>query len=217
MSTSARTPLYDLFKLVVAIILVLVFLFLLFSNRSSQARHLQGTDLTITPLPSTPSTTLRASPTVIPATSTSVSPTATLIPTNTSTPKPSPTNLPTLTLTALPQVTESPVPETLPTPVVEIPADTNTCEAISHSQLQVGMQAAVVQTVNFRSSPGIFNNWIKTNLPNTQVEIVGGPSCTRYENGGAYLWWQVKLPDGRIGWSAEASAFGKFYFMEPIK
>jgi len=202
MSTSARTPLYDLFKLVVAIILVLVFLFLLFSNRSSQARHLQGTDLTITPLP---------------ATSTSVSPTATLIPTNTSTPMPSSTNLATLTDAPIPSATESPVPETLPTPIVEIPADTNTCEAISHSQLQVGMQAAVVQTVNFRSSPGIFNNWIKTNLPNTQVEVIGGPSCTRYENGGAYLWWQVKLPDGRIGWSAEASAFGKFYFMEPIK
>ena len=217
MSTSARAPLYDLFKLVVAIILVLLFLFLLFSNRSSQARQLQATDPTMTPLPSTPSTTLTASPTVVPASSTSAPLTATLIPTNTSTPIPSPTNLPTLTPTALPQVTESPVPETLPTPIVEIPADANTCEAISHSQLQVGMQAAVVQTVNFRSSPGIFNNWIKTNLPNTQVEVIGGPSCTRYENGGAYLWWQVKLPDGRIGWSAEASAFGKFYFMEPIK
>lgn len=217
MSTSARAPLYDLFKLVVAIILVLLFLFLLFSNRSSQARQLQATDPTMTPLPSTPLTTLRASSTVVPASSTSAAPTVTLIPTNTSTPIPSPTNLPTLTPTALPQVTESPVPETLPTPIVEIPADTNTCEAISHSQLQVGMQAAVVQTVNFRSSPGIFNNWIKTNLPNTQVEVIGGPSCTRYENGGAYLWWQVKLPDGRIGWSAEASAFGRFYFMEPIK
>jgi len=217
MSKSARAPFYDLFKLVVAIMLLLLFLFLLFSNRPSQARQLQDTDPTVTPLPSTPSTTLRASPTVVSASSTSAPPTATLIPTNTSTPIPSPTNLPTLTDTPIPSATESPVPEVLPTPIVEIPADTNTCEAISHSQLQVGMQAAVVQTVNFRSSPGIFNNWIKTNLPNTQVEVIGGPSCTRYENGGAYLWWQVKLPDGRIGWSAEASAFGKFYFMEPIR
>lgn len=208
MSTSARAPWFDLFKLVVAIMLFLLFLFLLFSNRPSQARQLQDTDLTITPLPFTS--------TVVPASSTPVSPTATLIPTHTATPIPSPTNPPTLTPAALPQVTESPVPETLPTPIVEIPADTKTCEAISHSQLQIGMQATVVQTVNFRSSPGIFNNWIRTNLPNTQVEVVGGPSCTRYENGGAYLWWQVKLPDGRIGWSAEASAFGRFYFMEPI-
>ena len=217
MSTSARAPWYDLFKLVVTIILLLLFLFLLFSNRPSQTRQFQDADLTITPLPSLPSATLKASPTAVPASSTSLPPTATLVPTETSTPNPSPTNLPTLTPTTLPQATETPVPDTLPTPIVEIPADTKTCEAIAHSQLQVGMQAAVVQTVNFRSSPGIFNNWIKVNLPNTQVEIIGGPSCTRYENGGAYLWWQVKLPDGRIGWSAEASAFGKFYFMEPVK
>lgn len=209
MNTSARAPFYDLFKLVVAIFLLLLFLFLLFSNRPSQARQLQDADPTITSLPFTS--------TAVPASSTSIPPTATLIPTHTSTLIPSPTNLPTLTFTAVPQITETPVPETLPTPIVEIPADTQTCEAISHSQLQVGMQATVVQTVNFRSSPGIFNNWIKSNLPNTQVEVVGGPSCTRYENGGAYLWWQVKLSDGRIGWSAEASAFGKFYFMEPAK
>jgi len=31
------------------------------------------------------------------------------------------------------------------------------------------------------------------------------------------LWWQIKLPNGLTGWSAEASAFGKFYFMEPVK
>ncbi len=217
MNTSARAPFYDLFKLIVAIILLLIFVFLLLSNRSSPAHQIQVIDPTTTQPPATPAASLKASPTIAPASSTSAPLAATLVPSNTPALTPSPTNLPTHTFTALPQVTETPVPETLPTPIVEIPADTKTCESISHSQLQVGMQAAVVQTVNFRSSPGIFNNWIKTNLPNTQVEIVGGPSCTRYENGGAYLWWQVKLPDGRIGWSAEASAFGKFYFMEPVK
>lgn len=217
MSTSARAPWFDLFKLVVAILLLLIFLLLLFFNRPSQARQIQITDPTMTPPPSTAATTLRASPTVVPASSTSAPLTATLVPSNTPTSTVAPTEIPIITATVMPATTETPVPETLPTPIVEIPADTKTCEAISHSQLQVGMQAAVVQTVNFRSSPGIFNNWIKINLPNTQVEVVGGPSCTRYENGGAYLWWQVKLPDGRIGWSAEASAFGKFYFMEPVK
>jgi hypothetical protein len=34
---------------------------------------------------------------------------------------------------------------------------------------------------------------------------------------GAYIWWQIKLPDGQIGWSAEASQQGAFYFMEPTK
>jgi hypothetical protein len=100
---------------------------------------------------------------------------------------------------------------------VEIPSEQNICEAISRSQLQVGMKATIVRQLNFRSSPGILYNWILTNNSNTQVEIVGGPTCTRYQNGGAYLWWQIKLPNGLIGWSAEASAFGAFYFMEPVK
>jgi len=77
------------------------------------------------------------------------------------------------------------------------------------------MKATILRYLNFRSSPGIANNWIRTNVPNTPVEIIGGPACTRYLHGGAYLWWQIKLPNGLIGWSAEASAFGKFYFMEP--
>jgi hypothetical protein len=79
------------------------------------------------------------------------------------------------------------------------------------------MRAIIQRRLNFRSSPGIMNNWIKTNLPGTQVEVIGGPECTRYKNGGAYLWWQIKLPDGQIGWSAETSAFGAFYFMEPVR
>jgi len=83
--------------------------------------------------------------------------------------------------------------------------------------LQVGMQATINRKVNLRSSPGLFNNWIAVNQPGTQVEVVSGPSCTRYQNGGAYLWWQIKLPNGLTGWSAEASAFGSFYFMEPVK
>ena len=202
MNTSARAPLYDLFKLIVAILLLLIFILLLFSNRSAQAPQIQVSNPTTTP----PHPTA----TVVPASSTP-------IPSNTSTPIPSPTSLPTLTDTPIPAVTESPVPEILPTPIVEIPSDTKVCEAVSRSQLQVGMKAAIANTVNFRSSPGVFNNWILTNHPGVQVEVIGGPSCTRYKNGGAYLWWQIKLPNGRVGWSAEASAFGKFYFMEPVK
>jgi len=77
------------------------------------------------------------------------------------------------------------------------------------------MRATILRRLNFRSSPGIRNNWILTNIPGTQVEVIGGPECTRYQNGGAYLWWQIRLPNGMEGWSAEASAFGGFYFMEP--
>jgi hypothetical protein len=98
---------------------------------------------------------------------------------------------------------------------VEIPSEPEACAAYSRSQLQVGMQATIQRRLNFRSYPGLFNNLILTNDPDTEVEIVGGPACTRYEKGGAYLWWEIKLPNGLTGWSAEASAFGAFYFMEP--
>jgi hypothetical protein len=47
------------------------------------------------------------------------------------------------------------------------------------------------------------------------VEIVGGPECIPYWTG-AYLWWQIKLPGDRVGWSAEGSLHGSFYFMEPM-
>ena len=202
MNSASRAPLYDLFKLIVAIVLFLFFLFLLFLTPPTQAEP----NATLTPLPFTPSATFNASPTVVPASSTA-----------TALPSPSATSLPTLTATPIPAATGSPVPETLPTPIVEIPSDQNVCEAVSRSQLKVGMKADIVRYLNFRSSPGILNNWILTNIPNTQVEIIGGPTCTRYRNGGAYLWWQIKLPNGLTGWSAEASAFGAFYFMEPVK
>jgi len=76
------------------------------------------------------------------------------------------------------------------------------------------MKATILRRLNFRSSPGIRENWLHTNIPGTQVEIVGGPECVPHQ-AGAYLWWQIKLPDGKIGWSAEGSLYGSFYFMEP--
>jgi hypothetical protein len=199
MESSSRVPFYDLFKLTVAIILLLTFLWIWM--RPAQARQPESILANVTSQPSLP--------TVVPASATSISPTAT--------PSPTTTSQPTLTSTAVPVPTESPVPETLPTPIVEIPEEMNVCEAISRSQLQIGMKATILRYLNFRTSPGTLNNWILTNAPGTQVEIMGGPSCTRYQGGGAYLWWQIKLPNGLVGWSAEASAFGAFYFMEPVK
>jgi hypothetical protein len=80
--------------------------------------------------------------------------------------------------------------------------------------LQVGTNATILRRLNFRSSPGIRDNWLLTNIPGTQVEIIGGPECVPYWTG-AYMWWQIRLPDGRTGWSAEGSLHGSFYFMEP--
>jgi hypothetical protein len=80
----------------------------------------------------------------------------------------------------------------------------------------MGMQAAILRRLNFRSSPGIRNNWVRTNTPGTSVEVVGGPKCIPHL-AGAYVWWQIQLPDGNIGWSAEGSIHGTFYFMEPAR
>jgi hypothetical protein len=56
---------------------------------------------------------------------------------------------------------------------------------------------------------------LQTNSTNTQVEIIGGPVCTPVGNG-AYLWWQIRLPDGSEGWSAETQLNRPSYFLEPV-
>ena len=227
MNTRSHAPLYDLFKLVVAIMLLIIFLFLMWGVTPSAPPPQPATPTpppptfsavpdtstaptpTETPPPPIPSTTLRASFTALPVISTSPAPTETPLPaplSTTETNTPSPTSSPTL----------PPVTETLPTPIVEIPSEPDACAAISRARLQVGMRATILRRLNFRSSPGIMNNWILTNIPGTEVEVLGGPVCTRYQNGGSYLWWQIKLPNGMVGWSAEASAFGGFYFIEPV-
>jgi hypothetical protein len=57
-----------------------------------------------------------------------------------------------------------------------------------------------------------------TNATGTELEIIGGPACTAIGRNAAYQWWQVRrAEDGKVGWSAEASLTGRFYFLEPIK
>lgn len=210
MSTSSHAPFYDLFKLIVAIILLLIFLFLL---RISPGASPESISSISTPTPVPPTETITSTPSAIPVTP-SPTQTSTSIP---STNTPVPVDTPTQT-SAPSQPTETPVPETStsPTPAVESPSDSEMC-GLAPPQLQVGMKATIQRRLNFRSSPGIMNNWVLTSNPGTQVEVVGGPTCTRYQNGVAYLWWQIKLPNGSVGWSAEASAYGYVYFMEPVK
>lgn len=210
MRTSSHAPFYDLFKLIVAIILLVIFLLLIWIRPTGSSQAVSSIE-TSTPLPPTP--------TVASPTSTSIPPTTTPAPISSpeGTETPLPTDTPVPTATSTPPSTEQPADEPLPTPIVEIPADLEDCQVFAQSQLQVGGKATIQRELNFRSSPGIFNNLILTNLPGTQVDVIGGPACTRYKNGGAYLWWEIQLPNGLAGWSAEASAFGSFYFMEPAK
>jgi len=212
MEPSTRATGYDLFKLIVAIIL-LILLFLLKGRPTPQS--------------STLISTLNAKPTIVPASSTSISltstsipiltPTATNVAVSTQTPLPSPTT----TEISAPTATPLPSPSTIPvsstsTPISGTPAATACDAASSHSRLQAGMSAIILRRLNFRSSPGIQNNWLLTNNPGTKVEVIGGPECIPHSIG-AYVWWQIKLPDGQIGWSAEASQQGMFYFMELIR
>jgi hypothetical protein len=66
-----------------------------------------------------------------------------------------------------------------------------------------------------RSEASITAPILETNPANTEVEIIGGPVCTPVEKR-AYLWWQLRLPDGTEGWSAEMQLNQPSYFLEPI-
>jgi len=195
MNNTKSVKQYDLFKLIVAIVLLLIFLCLfLWAAKPNTTPPLDVTPLSTLTLTSAPATQ------AFTATSTIVPP-----PTNTQTSLP--VNTP----------TNTPVPTTTTTPSDETNTDVSVCEAIAKSQLAVGMTAIINQRLNFRSSPGIYNNRISTSAPGTKAEIIGGPTCTTYKNRGVYLWWQIKLPNGLTGWSAEASIYGTFYFMGPVK
>jgi hypothetical protein len=66
-----------------------------------------------------------------------------------------------------------------------------------------------------RSDPSITAPILRTNPTGTQVDLIGGPVCTRVQDH-AYLWWQIRLPDGAEGWSAESQLNERSYLLEPI-
>lgn len=229
MDTSTRAPGYDLFKLVVAILLLLLFICLLLwipTNAPQPETPTSSPPFFPTETPTANETPTPAPPTDLPLpspTETSSTLTATPPPppfptateTSSGTITATPDSIPSPTATARPQPTVAPT--STGTPVSQpTPSGTYTCEsALSRSRLQVGGNARIIRRLNFRSSPGIQNNWLRTNLPGTQVEVLDGPVCLPHFNG-AYVWWQIRLPDGQVGWSAEVSLLGRFYFMEPV-
>jgi hypothetical protein len=148
----------------------------------------------------TPTPTLTATPTWKP--SQTSSPTQT--PPNTATPSPTSTSTP---LPTQEQATITPTP----TPTLVL------CTGAMPSRLSIGMQVLVINNLNIRASPEFSNNsWIRTNPSGTVLEIIGGPVCNA-DPEIPYLWWQVRTPGNLTGWSAEASAQGSFYFLEPIE
>ena len=90
------------------------------------------------------------------------------------------------------------------------------CPLALPARLEVGLSARTIGDLNLRSSSGVENSLLLTIPVNVQVNISGGPVCVP-DGYGAHLWWEVVLPDGSTGWSAEGSYVGKNYFLEPIK
>jgi len=221
MDNQRNTRIYDLFKLIVALILLALLIILLLNFRGASIaknqNNLEGQGNAAVQAPTATATEAAAaalpeataSPTTAPAATTTPAPTATTMPTATQ-PAPSPTpttaaDTPTPTIAA-----ESPTPT---------PAQANAsgdCAAAIPSRLSVGMKARVISNLNFRSSPGIENNLLRVNPVGTQLEVISGPVCTPFGKG-AYLWWEVRSADGATGWSAEGTLEGKSYFLEPMK
>jgi hypothetical protein len=198
-------PGYDLFKLVVAILLTVLLIVLLLRERDKrfEALSMSATQAVVADV---------------------IVPTAT-IPAPASTAMPEPTQ--TEVAPAQPPVTETPVVETAPTETAaaETPpadpqpvSDPNECPS-NPTRIQIGMTVRVLDWLNFRAAPGLGKTIQTTNRPGTEMEVIDGPMCTL--QGGnpprAYLWWNLRMADGREGWSAEAPLNFPNYFMEPVE
>lgn len=198
-------PGYDLFKLIVAILLTVLLIVLLLRERDKrfEALSMSVTQAVVADV---------------------IAPTAT-VPAPASTAMPEPTQ--TESAPTQPPVTETPVVEATPTETAAAqtpPADPqpvsdpNECPS-NPTRIQVGMTVRVLDWLNFRAAPGLGKTIQTTNRPGTQMEVIDGPVCTM--QGGnpprAYLWWNLRMADGREGWSAEAPLNFPNYFMEPVE
>lgn len=201
-------PGYDLFKLVVAVILTVLLVVLLLRERDRQfeALSMSATQAAV------------ADVVVSTATSPAVPISSTALPGSTE------TTAAESPVTETPAVVEATATET-ETVAIEPPSsdsqtDSNSSECPANpTRIQVGMTVRVLDWLNFRAGPGLGKTVQIVNRPGIQMEVVGGPVCT--PQGGnpprAYLWWNVRMEDGREGWSAEAPLNFPNYFLEPVE
>ncbi|HET6823762.1 MAG TPA: SH3 domain-containing protein [Anaerolineales bacterium] len=226
----ASAPRLDLFKLIVSFILgaILILMLLRGCATNPAVNALPHTmtempgivdptetptdlpELTETAFPPPATETLNPSPTLPLNTPTLTE----VVNTATSTPLSSET-----TSTVVPDSTSTveatPIATTSSTDATPASGGESSCNTSVPSRLSVGQQARVILRLNMRSEASISAAIVQTNPANTQVEIIGGPVCTPVGNG-AYLWWQIRLPDGAEGWSAESQLNQPGYFLEPI-
>ncbi len=86
-------------------------------------------------------------------------------------------------------------------PTSSSPTRPRTPTATTGSGIAVGMEVEVATTgtrLNIREWPGTDATVIAKAEPGTRLTVVGGPS-----RADVHTWWQVRLPDGTLGWAAE--------------
>ena len=224
-----NAPGYDLFKLVVSLILAAILLLMLLRGCATSAAAPSITQTSAAPnftatsgellnptetLSNPPATDTVMPPTTAP-TSTQPASTPTLTPvSDSSTPTSASDATPTTALdaTATVAVTETTTPEAGATPST---AGSSACNTSVPSRLEVGQRARVTQRLNMRNDAAIAAPILATNPTGMEVEIIGGPECTPVGES-AYLWWQIRLPDGAEGWSAESPLNDATYLLEPV-
>jgi hypothetical protein len=90
----------------------------------------------------------------------------------------------------------SPLPQQASTPT-----RTRAPTAVPRGAIAVGMEVEVVTTgarLNIREFPGTDATVIARVESGTRLVVVGGP-----RQADDHTWWQVRLPDGTVGWAAE--------------
>lgn len=199
----SSTASYDLFKLIVALVLAVILILMLM--RGCATTPAAPAADTVRPTETVAAPTRAASP--------SPSPTS---------PAPEPTFTPTAVATVLTPTAEPASVDPTPTPTLPAadaptPAEGSAaCNTSVESRLSVGDTARVTQRLNVRNAPAIDAPILLTNPTQTQVEIIGGPVCTP-RGDSAYLWWQIRLANGTEGWSAESPLQERTYFLEPVQ
>lgn len=203
-------PLYDLFKLIVAVILTVVLILLLLMESRSGFKEATSAPLstpTISPAAAMDTSTLEtSSPEITETAAASTSTPAVIAAQTTETP---PVESP---VQVEPSPAATPTSETTSTP------DPNACPA-NPTRIKAGDRVKVLDWLNFREGPGLNYRIWRTNRPGAQMDVIGGPVCVVKGDDPprAYLWWNVRMENGEEGWSAEAPLNFPNYFMEPVR
>ncbi|WP_162909504.1 Ig-like domain-containing protein [Aggregatilinea lenta] len=87
------------------------------------------------------------------------------------------------------------------------------CLGAPESQIAVGDVAIVTQEdqrpLNVRQEPNLTAQTLTQALPGDTFQVIDGPLCE-----GGYLWWQVRLDNGSVGWAAEGDQ--QNYYFAPL-